>query len=86
MEPDRQIYQEELDRLIYQEDEEEELYREELSLAELSRARLSARLAEHQQEEPYAARPVALVLAALEQEPADAARRCLDRKRRSLPD
>ena len=77
MEPDRLIYQEELDRLIYQEEEEEELYREELSLAELSRARLSARLAEHQQEEPYAARPVALVLDA---------RRCLDRKRRNSPD
>ena len=52
---------------------------------ELLRAQLAVRLAV-QQEGQYAARLVALVLAALEQEPADAARRCLDRKKRSLHD
>ena len=45
---------------------------------------MSERLAA-QLEESYAIRRVALVLAALEQEPADAARRCLGRKKTSSP-
>ena len=43
--------------------------------------RLAAQL-----EEPCATRRAALVLAALEQEPADAARRCSDQKKMNLPD
>ena len=43
--------------------------------------RLAAQL-----DEPCATRRAALVLAALEQEPADAARRCSDRKKMSSPD
>ena len=39
-----------------------------------------------QLEEPCATLRAALVLAALEQEPADVARRCLDQKKTNLPD